>query len=324
MATTLTISNETDAWTLLEKTIRDGMPTGPFDLVFDKWPILEFKLTGDKYDSSLTINVMKGFIDLQKNINQTYANLMYNKPNAQGLSAKEKEELEIVVKVESGSSNFQVNIQDAIETFLKGVANKMTGKEIVCAILVVSLIYGGVTVTKSYFENQIKQKQIESQSILSHEETERMKVFAEAMNQNKALIPAYERAEETYNKFLKGASEADSLQIGGQVIDRELTQALIRQTRSRSNETQLNGMYRIQKVDSSKPDAFFVGVKAVKDGCTFTAKLEDKWVFRRDEHLEELKAAEWGKKPVFLRINGKEIDGQVTQAMIVDVGEDEK
>jgi len=46
-------------------------------------------------------------------------------------------------------------------------------------------------------------------------------------------------------------------------------------------------------------------VRSEKSGLTFTAKLEDKWVYRRDANLTLLQKAEWGKEPVYLRINGK-------------------
>ncbi|APG24067.1 hypothetical protein [Syntrophotalea acetylenica] len=324
MATTLTISNEEDAWEFLKESVTDGLTKGLVEIEFDGWPVLEFKLQGDKFNSSLTVKVMESFIDLQKNLNRTYAQMRYNKSTARALSEAERNELEIVVKVEKGSSFFQVDLQSALETFANGAVTKMTGTEIVSVVLGGALIWGGVTITKAYLDHVRQKKQIEMTSLLSEQETKRMQIFADAMQKNPVLVPAYERAEDTINKLLKGASEADHLEIGGHSISQDVVRELVRQTRTRSIKTQLNGMYRIQKVDSSKPEAFYIGVKSEKDGRIFTATLEDKWVFRKAAHLKELKDAEWGKSPIFLRINGKEIDGQVTQAMIVDVGEDKE
>jgi hypothetical protein len=321
--TDIVIENENDAWLLLEKVLKEGMPEGPFDLIFKNWPVLEFRLKGEKFDSSLTVKVMQGFVDLQKNLNSAYSQLKYNRPSAVGLSAAEREKLEIVVKVDKGSSLFKVDLQPAAEALLQGVAGKMTGTEIIITVLGVSLIAGGVICAKAYFESQRQIKQIDVVPLLSTQETERLKIFAQAVKKNEKLGIIYEDAEETYDSILRGASEADYLEIGGQKIHKDLIEDLIRQKRSRSVDVQLNGMYRILKVDSSKPEDFLVEVRSQEDGSTFTAKLEDKWVFRRETNLELLKNAEWGKAQVFLRINGKELRGNINQAVILDVGQEE-
>lgn len=317
---TIKITSEADAWKLLEQTLKEGIPDGLFEIVFDEWPVLEFKLQGEKFNSSLTVKVMEGFIDLQKNLNRTYAQIRYNKPSSRILTDVEREELEIVVRVDKGSSLFQVDLQGAAETIFKGAVAQMNGPEIVVAILGGALIWGGVTVAKAYFEHVRQKKQIDTTSFLSEQETKRMQIFADAMQKHQSLIPPYQRAEETFNKILKGASEADYFEIGGQVIPQDVVQGLVQQTRTRSEEVQLNGIYRIQKVDSSKPEGFLIGVRSEESGLTFTAKLEDKWVHRRDANLTLLQQAEWGKEPVYLRINGKELHGQISQAIILDVG----
>lgn len=316
------VKNENDAWDLLEKALKDGIPDGPFELTFDSWPVLEFRLKGEKFDSSMTTKVMQSFIDLQKDINNAYAQLKYNKPNSVGLLGAERQELEIVVKVEKGSSVFKVDLQPAVETLLQGIAGKMTGTEIVVSVLGVSLIAGGVVAFKAYLNSQQQQKQIEALPLLSKQETERLKIFAGALQRQEKLVPIYEDAQETYNSILKGAREAYYLEIGGKKILQEDIEELVRKKRSLSEEVQLNGMYRILKVDSSKPEGFLVEVQSQEDSRTFTAKLEDKWVFRKTANLERLKDAEWGKEPIYLRINGKELRGAITQATILDVGKE--
>lgn len=319
----LKISSEADAWALLEKTLTEGVPEGPFDLVFNNWPVLEFRLRGDKFESSLTVKVMEGFVDLQKKINRAYAQMRYNKPTSVGLTVEEKDQLQIIVYVDEGSSIFKIDLQDAMETFLKGAINNMTGKEIVVTILGISLIYGGVTCTKAYFEHEREMKQIETTSFLSDQETQRMEVFAKALGEKNELHLAADDAVETYNKILKGASEADILVIGDTEISREVIQDLVKQKRSRSEETQLNGIYRVQKIDNTNVDGFFITLKSEEDGRTFTAKLEDKWFFRREANVKQLEDALWDRKPVYLRVNGKELRGEVTQAVILDVGNNE-
>jgi hypothetical protein len=142
------IDSDNTAWDLLEKTLREGAPEGLLDIRFDGWPKLVFCLKGDKFDSSLTIKTMNYFVELQRNINCSYAQLKYNRLNAIGLSNSERDSLEIIVKVDKGSSIFEVNFQQAFEGLLKGIVGKMTGTEMLYTILGVGLIYGTVTVRK--------------------------------------------------------------------------------------------------------------------------------------------------------------------------------
>ena len=322
MSKKIKITSEAEAWTLLEKVLLEGIPAGPFELIFEHWPVFEFKLRGDKFDSSLTIKVMEGFVDLQKKLNRAYAQMRYNKPTSVGLTADEKEQLRIVVYVDEGSSTFKIDLQEAMETFLKGALDKMTGKEIVITVLGVSLIYGGVTCTKAYFDHEREMKQIETASFLSGQETHRLEIFTRAINEKEELRHAADDAVETYDKILKGASEADSLIIGGVEIGQDILRELVRQKRSRAEDAQLNGIYHIQKIDNTNVDGFFITLKSEKDGRNFTAKLEDKWFFRRDANVKLLERALWDRSSVYLRVNGKELRGEITQAVILDVGKD--
>lgn len=315
----LKISNEAEAWALLERTLKEGLEDAPFELVFENWPSLEFKLQGAKFDSSLTVPVMQGFIDLQQKLNRAYVQMKYDKPTARNITATEKEELQIVVHVDKGSSLLSIDLNPAIETFIKGAANNMTGGDIVTTILGVALIYGGATCFKAYLNHRREIRQVDTTSYLSEQETKRMEVFADAISQQKTLAPMAEDAIEAYNSIIKGASEAETLEIGGVVINQEDIQELVREKRTPSEDAQLNGMYRIQKIDNSKPDRFMISLLSEKDGRTFTAKLEDKWVFRREANVEVLETALFERKPVYLRVNGKELRGEVKQAVILDV-----
>lgn len=316
----IVIQNENDAWTFLERVLREGMPEGPFELVFDKWPIVEFRIKGDKFESSLTAKVMEGFIDLQKAVNRAYAKVRYDRATSSVLTDEEKYSLGIVVKVNQGSSIFQIDLQGATETFLKGVAGNMNGKQAVITVLGLALTVGSVVSYKSYLEHQRETKQIEITSFLSEQETKRMEIFAEAMTAQTAIAHAKEDTDEAFNTLLKGAKTAEFFEVGGRKVEGDVIQELVRSSRSKSNEVQLNGVCRINKVDSSKPDGFMVEVR-FDDGRLFTAKLEDKFIFRRDAHRKLIQEAEWDKKPIYLKMNGKELRGEITQAVIVDVEE---
>lgn len=314
----LIINNENDAWVFLEKALKGELPEGSFELVFKDWPVVEFRIKGERFDSSLTAKVMEGFVELQKAVNRAYAKACYDKPSSAALTDDEKQALSLVVRVSQGSSIFQIDLQETAETFLKGLAGKMNGTQAVITIIGMSLTVGGVVGYKSYLENQRDLKQIETATFLSSQETERMKIFADAMEKQAILAYAKDDADEAFNTMLKGAKDADYFEIDGRKIEGTVIQDLVRSSRSRSNEVQLNGACRILKVDSSKPEGYTVEVR-FEDQRTFSAKLEDKFVFRKEAHKKLIQEAEWEKKPIYLRMNGKELRGEITQATIIDV-----
>ncbi|WP_334469925.1 hypothetical protein [Arsenophonus sp. PmNCSU2021_1] len=80
----------------------------PNNIKLDGWPNLAFKLTGEKFQSSITPSVMKGFVKMQSQVNKVYATLKYNDPE-KILSQEERQSIEIIVTVDSGSSIINID-----------------------------------------------------------------------------------------------------------------------------------------------------------------------------------------------------------------------
>lgn len=316
--TTFTISSEADAWLLLKQAIEDKLPEGAIDIQFSGWPVLEIKLNGAPFDSSLTTKMMESFIDLQKDIYRAYANIFYNKPSGKALTDAEKNTLEIVVKVSPGSSTLKAALEKAADTFVKEAVKKMEAKHIVITVLGSLLIWSGNSCFRGHLDHQLSLKQIEAQSFSNQQDVERMKILTEAVNRQPVLVPISLDAIEGYNKILKGASRAESVEIAGKTIPKEMTEKLVRPARSNAQELQLNGECRILKVDSSKPDCYMVEVR-YQDGRIFTARLEEGLVSENQRRKSLLQTAEWGKSPIYLKMNGRELRGEITQATILDV-----
>lgn len=316
--TTVTIRSEADAWRLLKDAIEDRLPEGAIDIQFSGWPVLEIKLNGAQFDSSLTTKMMESFIDLQKDIYRAYANIFYNRPSGKTLTDIEKRSLEIIVKVSPGSSDLQAQLEKAITTFAKEAVKKMDARHITITILGVALLWTGSSSYRGYLDNQLSIRQVEAQTFSTQADIERMKILAAAADHQPVLVPATYDAVETYNKILKGAARAESVEIAGRTIPREMTEKLVRAPRSQSQEVQLNGECRILSVDSSKVDHYMVEVR-YQDGSTFAARLEEGLVAENEKKKVLLQEAEWGKSPIYLKMNGRMLRGEITQATILDV-----
>ena len=311
------LKSEDDAWALL-KAACSAKELSAFDIKFDNWPILDIKLTGDQFNSTLSTKMMEAFIDLQKNINRTYARLYYNYTSSRGLTNEDKEQIELFVQVSQGSSEYRINLQKIAEKFVKGVAGKMTGRQATLIIVAGALMWTSRSAYTSYLENQKEIKGIEMQQLAGVQETTRMKVFAEAMKHEPQIAFTKADAEEVFNKMLKAAGAAKTIQVAGAKIKGEDAQKLARSTRSRSEEVDLSGEYRVVKIDNSKSDHFEV---KVNDGMErmFTARLDESLIISREQIKKILEDSLWTREPVRLMIKGVQVRDEITQATITDV-----
>lgn len=314
---TINLFGEADVWALLEDATKDRLPDGKFNVVFGDWPEFSFRLEGAKYDSSLTTKMMEALIELQKNIYRSYAKLYYDDANKR-LTDAEKQKLEILVQVLPGSTDVKAKLAEIIKQFVQGAMDKMEAKHFVIVLTTGILCLTGNTMWKNYLSVQGEAKNVESKIALSKEETRRMEVFRDAIKEVSYVSAQKADAEEFYNKVLKSAVSADQVHIAGQTIKKAQVEQLLRGTRSTSNEVCLNGVYRILRVDSSKPGLFKVDIQN-DFGKKFPAILDESVLVTKEQNRQLLQEAEWHKKPISLIIDGTEVRGEVTSARILDV-----
>ena len=80
---------------------------------------------------------------------------------------------------------------------------------------------------------------------------------------------------------------------------------------------QLDGDYKIIKVDSSDIDHFKVTLMD-KKGTTFNAVLQNGTV-SKSRNMTRLQEAEWNRSYINLEINGRAVRGDVTTATIMGI-----
>lgn len=316
----LEIGTEAEAWWLLEKTFTSG--TLPIDaeniqLKIGPWPILQLKVEGAKFSSSLNPKMMSAFIDLQSNIYRTYGKLHYDRANGKALNKEEKIALELIVQVHPGSSLLKIDYTGLAKEFVKGAINKMEAKDFVTIVIAGFICWSSTTVIKGYIAEQTEQKRIEAQVSLSKEESHRLELMKGVAAQVPYVGINQVLSEEVINKIFKGAANAKSITIGGNTLDHEQVNALIRSERSTTEEVRLDGEYRIMKVDSSNASFFKVELQGA-DFKRFWAVLQDVTV-TKEQNKQLLQEAEWSKKTINLAVNGKKVKGEITSATILDV-----
>lgn len=313
----ISIPDETSAWKLLDDAINGKLPDETFQLEFGDWTKFHLKYSGAKFDSTMTPSMMDAFIELQSNIYRLFAKLYYNNPHANVLTNDQRAALEIMVKVEPGSSEITAILKDAVDKITLGAINKMEAKHYVIIMLVGILAFTSDSAWKAYLKSQDEVQKADANIAMSQLEADKMKIVANAAKQEPYVISIAADANEFKNKVLKSAKSADEIHVAGQTLTKVQAAKLSRSSRTASTEARLDGTYKIIKVDSSDIDHFTVTLED-KQGRTFRAVLQN-GTLGKSKNMEKIQNAEWNRNYINLEINGKTVRGEVTTAVIMGV-----
>lgn len=322
----ITISSEEDLFAVLGKYITTGHIADNIDIT--NLPPLRIRLIGEKFDQSLTPNVMKGFVEMQNYINRTYRLVKYGDVDTKALSKEEREALQLQIKVEKGSSLVDVSF-DGLWTQIGQLIGKMSGTEAIITILGCAAIWGTATGIKHFLDNrkEVRLSEIKKESerenlktleVMSAEETKRTEIMAKLVMRNPVLENVDRQAYDAKTSLFKSLSSTEEVEIGGLVIDTEIASELIKNARRRSSEIRLDGIYKLEQVNSSDPNLFKVKVRNVNNGTQFEAIVQDQFLTGNQNKLL-LMQAEWDRKAVKLSINAKILDDKIKDATILSV-----
>ncbi|EOC0092130.1 hypothetical protein ACI0YT_000040 [Cronobacter dublinensis] len=301
----------------------------PENVSFEGWPNLTFKLTGKKFNKSLTPSVMKGFVEMQQQINRSYAMMKYGVPDPRKLSAEEKDALEMEITVEKGSSLIEVNIDGFLTKLTHELVGKMDAQTIVVTVLGAALIWGGVSLFKLFLNNrkEVRMAEIKSESdrehldtmkFMSGQETKRLETVGKLLNERSDLDNMERMAYDAKTEIVKSFTKASKVEVGGLELDPEITKQLVANARRRSEEMRIDGVYRIEEVNNTDPEAFKVKVRNINTQQRLSCVVQD--IFLDESgNKDALQRAEWERKPVHLSINAKHVDGEIKSAVILYV-----
>lgn len=287
------------------------------------------RLTGEKFNRSLTPSVMKGFVEMQAQINKSYALAKYGVPDVRKLTKEELDALEIEVTVEQGSSIVEINIDGFLTKLTQELVGKMNATEIMFTVLGAAVIWGGVTVFKRFLDNRKdirlaeiakdgEKEHLRTMQIMSEQETKRLRVISEMIAEKPLLDNMDRMSYDAKTQMVKSFVRSDNAQIDGVTIDSEMAKELVTNARRRSSEMRIDGIYRIEEVNNTDPESFKVKVRRVDTDQRLTCVVQD--VFLDESgNKEALQRAEWERKPVHLSINAKHVDGDIKSAVILYV-----
>jgi len=326
------INSEEQAWEALAGLLAGEIEVDTLDdLVFGDWVKATVYIPDQRYDSALNTYMMQGWQDAQRAVYRSYALVKKGTSDGRVLTDLEKENLELVVKVSSGSSDQEADLIDILKEAAMGAVEKMDPVQIAIVLIALILTWGGQSVMRTWLTNRKEEKLAELSESTNKEAFKTIaKAFdtiktvssdrpnAELLNKAAVEVPIVdelrEEAEKARASIVKHASQSDA-SINGVSIPAEAGQKITRESRSSAREERKDGIYRIQKVDTQVPDGFRVYVESVENGEAFAASVQE--VVSSLNHREVIKEAEWSKVPVQLQINAKVSKGKVSEAVIL-------
>lgn len=329
------LTNEEEAFDLLEK-IANGDFTGNLsEIDFGNWSKLTIRLTGDKFHSSITPTVMRGLIDVQNGIYKSYCTMRYGTESTRQLTDEERKKLEILVIVTEGSALIEAFLGPVAEELAKGVFDNMPIEAKITLILLILFGFGTYRAISTYMANkkEIRLKEIEESNKTEVEkeqlktELERLKLVTDSHDKNLETLakiaqkyPEAQKVTQTIQDSQESliravvAAEPDAIEIQGVDIPVQAAEVLVATTRHQWLETRLDGVFRILQIDSSNAANLKIKILGI-NGVEHTATLQDETMERR--HVDLISKALLDRAKLFLTINAKKLGENIKDITII-------
>lgn len=328
------IRNEQDAYDLLQRLYEDNIvDISKVKVEFIGWPVVQMKVIGERYHSTITPPIMKAFLKLQDGMYRAYALAVYGE--VKRLSDAEKKQLELVIKVAEGCSELSDNGNINWTEICKTLIHKMPSKYLLIGILTFMVLYFGDSFYQSHLGDLKHQRELaatkETEKALIEAIAMQVDISKETLAANKEIVnkvldryPTLEavktHSQETQSEFLRSAEDAEEIQF--QNISLTGQQAKMLATKPRLptpefKEIRLDGMYRILTVHTELQTGFKVKIRNEVDGNELTAEVQDDTF--ESQYKQAIQNGTFEKRPVELSINAKQKikDGTISDAVII-------
>ena len=319
------IQNEEDAYQILQRAHNGEL--GPYsEIIFDGWPTLNIYLKGNKFHQSLTPTIMRGLLEFQKGIYQSFASAKYNHPTKR-LSEAEKKDLEIRVNVSKGSSDLDINYNEIALKLVEQIGGRMDPVHVLITVVTIAVLYFGTSAFKTFLEtrkdvrvkeisDETHRKSIEALSFAGEQETKRAQIIAELAASDHRIDNIARIASQAQNGIIKSMAGAEASSIEGIPMSPDIAESLTRHPKRKASEVRLDGIYRLVKIDWSDPLKLKIKAINTNNKLTIDAEVQDDSL--TGQYKEALRAAEWSRSPVMLKINAKVYeDGDYKEAVVV-------
>ncbi|MDA8416546.1 MAG: hypothetical protein M0Z78_05685 [Betaproteobacteria bacterium] len=329
---TIKITSEEEAFELLSKLIEGFQLEESFEVEFESWPRFVIRIKGGDFDGTIPTRIMPTLLELQKEVHRVYCKTNYGEESTRRLTKQDREELELLVRVDKGSSIFETFLNEPIARILQGAITKMTPEQITAILIVFGLSVTSVVFWKIWINYRTKEKELDHTLELSKIEKEKMDLIRKAAMKFPETQAVSEGMDNVRNELLTKMKPSDSLEVDTGTeqepyptlvqINGEQASQLTHKPREKAVERLIDGEFFLRSTDFTRAEGVRAEVQRLPDGYSFRADIP-LGVLKHDQ-IEALKNNSWNRKSVLMSVLVKELYGTYTSAKVVSVKEKEE
>lgn len=308
------IRSADDAWKQLSLVASGDIPEH-VELIFEGWPNYDVVINGKDWNGTVPTRVMRPLLDLQQDVNRLFAQVYYGGSNLNRLSDDDRDALELIIKVKEGSSDYRAPLDKQLTEIAQKVIHKMDSKHLMQTLIGAALVWGAVEINKAWVSQLQEAKKVDQTVEISKQETERLKIFSDAMSNRPVLSATKTNYEITQNRLLKTLKPSDKVKTGGVELTGAQALEIVQTSRASSEDLDIREDFYVLANDASKPGGFRIKVKRISDGSEFSADVP---IELEQSEKALIQAAEWSKggRKVKLHITATQLRGKIVQATV--------
>lgn len=321
------LRSEEDAFELLAKLVDGFQLDESFEVEFESWPRFVIRIQGEDFDGTIPTRIMPTLLELQREVHRIYCKTTYGEDSTRKLTKEDRENLELLVRVEKGSSFFETLLNDPIVKTLQGAVTKMTPEQITAILLVFGLSVTSVVFWKIWINYKSGKNELDHAIELSKLEKEKMDLIARAAQRFPETQSASAGMDNVRNELLTRMKTGDSLEVDTGSperpyptpvkIDGEIAREIVTKPREKSVEKVVEDEFFLKSADFMHSSGFRVELQRISDGYSFRADIP-MGVMGHDQ-MEALANNSWNRKKLNMSILVKELNGSYSSAKVVSV-----
>lgn len=314
----ITIKSEEQAWAALQQALEDKISENA-QITFEGWPVFRLRIQGEDFNGTIPTRIMPPIMDLQKEIHRIYARARYQTDDVRSLSKDEREQLELVVEIAKGSTEFITDLTKALNEIIK--SSNMNGKQVLILLITISGLLATSVGWKQWLMHKERAHGQDVTVELSQEETKRLELVTKALTKSPELKKSQESLEGFKSDISKRLKPEDQLNVSNQpVINGARAAEIVPTPRAVAQEIRVDGEFEINEVKFPKQFGgnYRFSVTRVLDGRQMMVDVAPGLL--TDEQISILKDGAFGVKRVLMQINARESrNGAITAANLVSI-----
>lgn len=313
----ITIKNEQEAWTALQQALA-GEISETAQISFEGWPVFRLTIKGEDFNGTVPTRVMPPILELQKEIYRIYCRAKYQTEDTRALKQDDRDQLELVVVIEKGSTEFITELGKVLNEIVK--SSKMDGKQVLILLVSVGAMLTTSVGWKDWLQTKERLHGEETTVTLSQEETKRLEMVTKALTQQPELKKTHEALDDFKSDLSKRLKAEDNIKVADQpIITGARAAEIVPTPRVQAKEIRLDGEFEINEVKFPKVfgGTYRFAVTRIADGRQLMVDAAPGVL--SDQQISILKDGAFGIKHVIMEINAREGRSGITGANLVSI-----